>query len=235
MSDRRKQAVILAIAVLLLATVARASGGPIINVYVTTATSAQGFVDNDSRQRSDSVRDLKRGLTGKKTHVVETSEQADVIVTVTQRYTTPNLTSVLYVDLRAGDYKTTFMCATPAGTFGPWTQDASQISQQIEAWIKMNHDRVIAQRTNGEGEQRAAEETDSAPAQPVKGTVNASSNPSGADILVDGEFVGNSPAALKLSPGKHTVTVKMSGYTDRSREITVESGSEAGLAATLQK
>src|SRR5215469_3769814 len=39
----------------------------------------------------------------------------------------------------------------------------------------------------------------------AKGTVNVSSNPAGADVLVDGEFVGNSPAALKLTSGKHTV------------------------------
>ena len=76
---------------------------------------------------------------------------------------------------------------------------------------------------------------ESAPAEPVKGTVNVSSNPTGADVLVDGEFVGNSPAALKLSPGKHAVTVKMSGYKDWSKEITVQSGSEVQLTANLEK
>ena len=74
-----------------------------------------------------------------------------------------------------------------------------------------------------------------APATAAKGTVNVSSNPTGADVLLDGSFVGNTPSALKLNPGKHTITVKMSGQKDWSRDITVEAGSEVQLSATLEK
>jgi hypothetical protein len=52
---------------------------------------------------------------------------------------------------------------------------------------------------------------------------------------VDGDFVGNSPASLKLAPGKHTITIKMSGYKDWSREVTVQAGSEVQLTASLEK
>lgn len=84
---------------------------------------------------------------------------------------------------------------------------------------------------------KAAEtrQSDSVPAESPKGTINVSSTPAGADVLVDGDFVGNSPAALKLTPGKHTVTVKMSGYRDWSKEIAVQSGSEVQLTAILEK
>lgn len=87
--------------------------------------------------------------------------------------------------------------------------------------------------TRGESEEKARE---SKPGQstPAAGAVRVSSNPAGADVLVDGEFVGNCPAALKLTPGKHTIAVKMSGYKDWSREITVQSGSEVQLSASLQ-
>jgi PEGA domain len=68
-----------------------------------------------------------------------------------------------------------------------------------------------------------------------KGTVTVSSNPIGADVLLDGAFVGNSPATLKLSPGKHTISVKLAGYTDWSREISIQSGSDVPLTATLAK
>ena len=106
---------------------------------------------------------------------------------------------------------------------------------------------VRAEVTKGEGEEKAAKEkttetkpteskpTETSPAERAKGTVNASSNPTGADVLVDGEFVGNSPAALKLSPGKHAFTVKMSGYKDWLKEISVQSGSEVQLTANLEK
>jgi hypothetical protein len=78
---------------------------------------------------------------------------------------------------------------------------------------------------------------DAAAAKPVDaiGTVNVISNPDGADVYADGQFVGNSPATLKLSPGKHTVAVKMTGYKDWSREISTDAGSEARLTAALEK
>ncbi len=68
-----------------------------------------------------------------------------------------------------------------------------------------------------------------------KGTINVSSVPGGADLLVDGEFIGNCPATLKLAPGKHTITARLSGHKDWSREITVQAGSEVQLTANLEK
>jgi hypothetical protein len=72
-------------------------------------------------------------------------------------------------------------------------------------------------------------------AESAKGTVNVSSNPTGGDVYADDDFVGNSPATLKLAPGKHTITVKLSGYTDWSKEITVQTGSEVQLNASLER
>jgi hypothetical protein len=86
-----------------------------------------------------------------------------------------------------------------------------------------------------ENKPAASKPTESAPGESAKGTVNVFSNPAGADVLVDDDFVGNSPAALKLAPGKHTVIVKMSGYADWSKEITVQSGSDVQLTANLGK
>ncbi|HEY2499301.1 MAG TPA: PEGA domain-containing protein [Candidatus Angelobacter sp.] len=61
------------------------------------------------------------------------------------------------------------------------------------------------------------------------------STPEGAEITVDDAFLGNAPAKLKLKPGKHTFKVTMAGYKDWSREMTVLSGSEVNLTATLEK
>ena len=88
-----------------------------------------------------------------------------------------------------------------------------------------------------EANQSGTPETKTAalPSAQDKGTVNVGSNPIGADVVVDGEFVGNSPAVLKISSGKHTVTVKMSGFKDWTRDINVQAGSEVQLTATLEK
>jgi hypothetical protein len=49
-----------------------------------------------------------------------------------------------------------------------------------------------------------------------QGMVSVTSNPDGADVSVDGAdgaFVGNAPAELKLSPGKHTISVAQTGFS----------------------
>jgi len=72
-------------------------------------------------------------------------------------------------------------------------------------------------------------------AEDAPASLSVTSNPDGADIYSDDAFVGNTPATLKLKPGKHTIRVTMKGYKDWSREITVQAGSEAHLAAKLEK
>jgi PEGA domain len=66
-------------------------------------------------------------------------------------------------------------------------------------------------------------------------TVSLTTNPDGADVYVDGQFNGNSPATLKLKPGKHSIRVSMTGYSDWTREISTDAGSSVHLTATLKK
>jgi hypothetical protein len=80
-----------------------------------------------------------------------------------------------------------------------------------------------------------AGETKSVSEAAAIGTVNVTTNPDGADVYVDGQFYGNSPATLKLKPGKHSIAVKMSGYKDWSREMSTDAGSDSHLTATLEK
>lgn len=68
-----------------------------------------------------------------------------------------------------------------------------------------------------------------------KGVVNVVSHPAGCDISVDGSFVGDAPAVLKLPPGKHTISISRSGYQTWSKELMVLGGSSVSLDATLTK
>jgi PEGA domain len=67
------------------------------------------------------------------------------------------------------------------------------------------------------------------------GSVELHSTPDGAEVYVDGAFVGNAPATLKLAPGQHTIKLNQAGYKEWSRDITVQAGSEAHLTAALEK
>lgn len=68
-----------------------------------------------------------------------------------------------------------------------------------------------------------------------KGSVIVSSVPDGAEVYVDNAFVGNTPAVLHLSGGKHTVKVSQTGYKSWSRELSVFTGSQVQLKAPLEK
>jgi thiol-disulfide isomerase/thioredoxin/Tfp pilus assembly protein PilF len=61
------------------------------------------------------------------------------------------------------------------------------------------------------------------------------SNPDGADIYVDQNFVGNAPATLKLKAGKHNIRVTQVGFHPWTRDVTAQPGSDARLTATLTK
>jgi hypothetical protein len=47
----------------------------------------------------------------------------------------------------------------------------------------------------------------------------------GADIEIDGNFVGNTPSTVSVAPGQHTITVKKKGFAAWSRTMTVSGGS----------
>jgi PEGA domain len=67
------------------------------------------------------------------------------------------------------------------------------------------------------------------------GTVSLRSTPAATEVSVDGAFVGETPADLKLTPGKHTVSVVAAGYKTWSRDLTVLAGSTTNLNAALER
>ena len=61
------------------------------------------------------------------------------------------------------------------------------------------------------------------------------SSPPGADIEVDGGFVGNTPSDIQVADGDHTVVVKKSGFKNWERKLKSSSGSSVSLNAELEK
>ena len=76
-----------------------------------------------------------------------------------------------------------------------------------------------------------------APAQPVQAQASllVDSTPPGADIEVDGGFVGNTPSTIGVAQGAHEICVKKKGFSDWSRKLNVSGGNihlNADLVAT---
>jgi hypothetical protein len=51
------------------------------------------------------------------------------------------------------------------------------------------------------------------------------STPPGADIEVDGAFVGNTPSTVSIVPGSHRISVKKKSFTDWTKTLNVTGGS----------
>lgn len=66
-------------------------------------------------------------------------------------------------------------------------------------------------------------------------TVVVKSSPHGADIRVDGKFVGSTPSSLRLAAGEHTITIEKAGFNIWQRAITVSPAGSVTLDATLDK
>jgi hypothetical protein len=64
--------------------------------------------------------------------------------------------------------------------------------------------------------------------------VQISSDPVGADIEVDGSFVGSTPSAVDLSSGEHAIVIKKSGYKNWERKIKTTAGA-ISVSAALEK
>jgi hypothetical protein len=74
-----------------------------------------------------------------------------------------------------------------------------------------------------------------APQKVEKVKCNFSSTPVGAEITLDGKYVGSTPSEIELVTGTHVVVFSMPGFTQWKRELTVLPGSELTVSAILQK
>jgi hypothetical protein len=63
--------------------------------------------------------------------------------------------------------------------------------------------------------------------------VHLTSEPSAADIILDGKKLGATEATYSTSPGKHTAMVQKAGYVSQVKEFTVEQGKTADISFTL--
>jgi len=66
------------------------------------------------------------------------------------------------------------------------------------------------------------------------GSVKITSEPDGAEISVDGKFVGTTPSTLRLAAGPHEIEVKAAGRQPWRRTLEVLKDSDVTLKATLE-
>ena len=98
---------------------------------------------------------------------------------------------------------------------------------------------ATASQTAEQGGQSAGPQPTSpttvSPSPAAAGKLSVASIPDGADIEVDGSFVGNTPSDVQVTDGEHTVAVKKTGFKDWERKLKVTGGSSVHLNAQLEQ
>lgn len=65
--------------------------------------------------------------------------------------------------------------------------------------------------------------------------VSVRSEPVGADVFLDGKFIGNTPSSLQLAAGTYNLSLKLQAYKPWQKELVVISGSDTGVQAKLEQ
>jgi hypothetical protein len=66
-------------------------------------------------------------------------------------------------------------------------------------------------------------------------TMTIKSDPEGAEITIDGKYVGNTPSTIQLEPGDHTISLKKANFTVWEKTITATAGGNVTVGPTLEK
>jgi serine/threonine protein phosphatase PrpC len=67
------------------------------------------------------------------------------------------------------------------------------------------------------------------------GTVQITSEPSGATITIDGKGYGKTPTKLTLAPGSYKTVLSLTGYRTETKDFTITKGESKSLAVILIK
>jgi len=107
---------------------------------------------------------------------------------------------------------------------------------EITAYINGDMKLEIAKFQPAPAPQPAAAAISTSPsADSTSAKVHVESNPPGADIEIDGSFVGNTPSDVQVAEGGHSITVKKTGFKDWERKLKISAGSSVQLNAELEK
>jgi hypothetical protein len=136
-------------------TIVFAAEGPQdrIPIFVKSGGDAAGFTD-PSKARQDSVKDLLKKLKNSKSVCpVDSEKDALAVIEVLDRATSREVRflsaqnkSYLTVRLTAGEYSVEFAGEAAGGNYTAYSAAAAKVVKQLDAWVKANHDRLLASK-----------------------------------------------------------------------------------------
>ncbi len=100
---------------------------------------------------------------------------------------------------------------------GAFNNDAGDLKKRVnESLVKLKGE-PLPNPTN-------SPEQSTTPPAAAQASLAIESTPGGADIEIDGAFVGNTPSTISVAPGSHQIVLKKKGFVDWSRTLNVTGG-----------
>ncbi len=90
-------------------------------------------------------------------------------------------------------------------------------------------------RSKFEASTQSSSNPDEAPINADLSSIAVTSDPEGAEITVDGKFVGSTPSTLSLKSGDYSISIAKSGYALWERKIALTAGGNITINANLEK
>jgi|ERR1700738_132432 len=109
----------------------------------------------------------------------------------------------------------------------------TEITAYVAADTPLDPARFAAKLASGSS--TMATQAESTPNEAELSTIAVKSTPDGADIKIDGKFIGSTPSTLRLAPGEHLIIIEKSGFHLWQRRISVTNNGSLTVDATLDK
>jgi len=107
----------------------------------------------------------------------------------------------------------------------------TEITAYIAADTTINFNSPVSQ--SAEAGNTPAQRLDSS--TPGLSAVLVKSTPDGADITINGKFMGTTPSTLNLPAGEHAIKIGKSNYKEWNRTVSLSAGGNITIDATLEK
>lgn len=114
----------------------------------------------------------------------------------------------------------------------------AKASQMLQSYASNSSWEPEAQHRASEGAGRiqgTMKEASPAKSAATYGKLSVSSTPGGADIEIDGSFVGNTPSEISVAEGNHAIVIKKAGFVPWERKLKITAGSAVHIDAELAK
>lgn len=114
----------------------------------------------------------------------------------------------------------------------------TEITAYVNGDVRLDPDKF---RATTIGQQPAAVQIPMAPSNAAvagvatQASLSVTSTPPGAEIEMNGRFVGSTPSTLKANPGTYKLAIKRNGFKSWERELQVEAGASVTIHAELDK